>query len=472
MCIRDRANPACKAHKRILEMYCQQCKDLMCAECLSAHAKKDCKHPIFLLSYAKSELLPLYKERLDSFEKGSKMANEAINKFLASSKIVKEGLLMLKAKFENLLETIDRSLELFEARGEDLAATRNSIKGNMAIQYEELKGAVESENLLYIASKLDKPCIPDISDSDKQLVEALKKVIGEVATMEELKVFSNLLSEFSRKYKLFMENSGLGTQSKYIYGSCHPQKNCEILCRYDIQNKRLNCLVDIPRHSSVTYISGRIFISGGNCTNATKEYVEKCSILLPKAPMKYAKYDHTIQVINKTLFAAVGGYNQNYMACCEEYFILDDKWRELPSLNRPREYTATVFVDHKLLYAIGGDNSNNTVEVLNYNERKMWKTVNIVANKVKFNYSPKALIVSKNEVLIFCGNNSNIVGLWDLKDNMVKNYPGSKLADHYFRNQVYVRDRKGYILGHYGHMHIFDLDTRKFTELEYSSMFP
>eukprot|EP00826_Nyctotherus_ovalis_P052459 TRINITY_DN6646_c0_g1_i2.p1 TRINITY_DN6646_c0_g1~~TRINITY_DN6646_c0_g1_i2.p1 ORF type:complete len:473 (+),score=28.63 TRINITY_DN6646_c0_g1_i2:213-1631(+) len=464
-------------------------RELMCLKCLSTHSKKSCKHPTYLLSYVSSyywnsssiesdagdELLPRYRERLDNFEKDMKITDEAMREFFASSKIIKEGLFKIKAKLEGLLKVIDRGLELFRKSKKNLVVTKDSIKGSMTTQYEELKEAVESEDLSCIIEMLYKSCtpdIPDISDGGKQQIEALKKIMDELMAMEKLNAFSDLLNEFNGKHKLLIGNCELDTQKVHIYGICYPQKDYSALYRYDIQSKKLECLLDVPNSSSVAYISGRVFISGGSpSTNSTKEYVEKYSALFPKALMKYNKCNHTIQMINKNLFVAVGGYDTTYLSCCEEYSIVNDKWESIPSLNKPRCYIATVFLNNELLYAIGGTNYNNDIEVLNYSEKKIWTDVNIMVNEISFSGSPKALIISKDEILILSGNNTIIAGLWNIKANIIKDYPGSKLND-YYTNQFYVENGKGYILGYYRYMHIFDLDTRKFTELEYSSMFP
>eukprot|EP00826_Nyctotherus_ovalis_P054059 TRINITY_DN7060_c0_g1_i11.p1 TRINITY_DN7060_c0_g1~~TRINITY_DN7060_c0_g1_i11.p1 ORF type:complete len:488 (-),score=60.78 TRINITY_DN7060_c0_g1_i11:196-1614(-) len=429
--------------------------------------KERLQHPVSILGYAESELLLQYKERVDNFGKGIKTTEEIMKEFLASSVIVRKGLVKLRTKFENMIQIIDRSLELLGKGGVDLVVTKDLVKANVITQYEKFKEAVKSENLSYIIERLDKPCAPDISDGEKQLVEALKKTISD--GIEKLNVFSDLLGEFNKKYQLLIKDRD--TQDDYIYGNCNPQKSAAVLCRYSIRSKKLECLIDIPKACSIAHISGRIFLSGGECfTNLTKEYIEKSLTLVPKAPMTYFKRTHTIQIINKNLFAAVGGYNGNQMIYCEEYSISDDKWKEIPSLNKARCCTATVYLNNKLLYAIGGENTNGCIEALNYNEKKKWVVVKIMGSEVPCDYFPKAVAISNNEVFIFCGDHDGTTGIWDLKTNVIQSYKGSMLSDYYSRNQVCVRDRKGYVLGYHGHMHIFDLDTRKLTELKYSSI--
>eukprot|EP00826_Nyctotherus_ovalis_P058013 TRINITY_DN7950_c0_g1_i4.p1 TRINITY_DN7950_c0_g1~~TRINITY_DN7950_c0_g1_i4.p1 ORF type:complete len:309 (+),score=74.26 TRINITY_DN7950_c0_g1_i4:347-1273(+) len=297
--------------------------------------------------------------------------------------------------------------------------------------------------------------------------------MSEVATTENLKVFNDLLNEFSGKYQSLMGGGDSDMEGKYIYGICDPQKDQSTLCRYDIQSKKLECLPDIPKDASVIHISGHTFISGGRSSSKDlKEYIEEYAVLYPKASMKHAKEDHTIQIISKNVFATVGGFSGGTLKCCEEYLVAEDKWEELPPLNNSRYTAATVFMDNKMLYAIGGNRDGSNIEVLDYSEKKECKIVNIMFKEVEFDYSPKTLPVSKNEVLILCGNDSTNAGLLNLKGNVIKKYPGLQLKDSYFRNQIYVKDKKGYILGYRGHIHIFDLETKKFTEIEYSSIFP
>eukprot|EP00826_Nyctotherus_ovalis_P058010 TRINITY_DN7950_c0_g1_i14.p1 TRINITY_DN7950_c0_g1~~TRINITY_DN7950_c0_g1_i14.p1 ORF type:complete len:306 (-),score=95.41 TRINITY_DN7950_c0_g1_i14:22-939(-) len=277
----------------------------------------------------------------------------------------------------------------------------------------------------------------------QQLVEALTKTMGEAVTTEKLKVFNDLLDEFNGKYESLMGDGGSDMQGKYIYGICDPQNSQQSLCRYDIQSKKLESLLEIPKDASIIHVAGHTFVSGGrSAEKELKEYIEEYAALFPKASMKHAKEDHAIQVISKNVFVTVGGFNGGALTCCEEYSIADDKWEQLPSLNNPRYSAATVFLDNKLLYAIGGDRKDSNIEVLNYSEKKEWTVVKIMYKEVNFDYSPKALVAGKNEVVILCGNDSTDAGLWNLKGNVIKKFPGLELRDSYFRNQVYMKDKK------------------------------
>eukprot|EP00826_Nyctotherus_ovalis_P052458 TRINITY_DN6646_c0_g1_i1.p1 TRINITY_DN6646_c0_g1~~TRINITY_DN6646_c0_g1_i1.p1 ORF type:complete len:113 (-),score=20.71 TRINITY_DN6646_c0_g1_i1:161-499(-) len=106
----------------------------------------------------------------------------------------------------------------------------------MASQYEEFKEAVESENFLYIMEKIHKPCNPDISDGEEQLIEVLKKIISEVTAMEKLNTLNCLLNEFNGKYELFMENSDIET-------AIH-KKNMQVYADMIFERKTLSiCLI-------------------------------------------------------------------------------------------------------------------------------------------------------------------------------------------------------------------------------------
>jgi hypothetical protein len=57
----------------------------------------------------------------------------------------------------------------------------------------------------------------------------------------------------------------------------------------------------------------------------------------------------------KNTFAVVGDRdNSKGTAYCEEYSIVEDKWKELPMLNQGDSYYGTAFLNERYLYAIGG----------------------------------------------------------------------------------------------------------------------
>jgi hypothetical protein len=388
------------------------------------------------------------------------------------SKDLKERLIGLKGELGDTLKIIDNSLELLEKYEDIKEETIEHMEGKSIKQYEDLKKVVEKKDINYMINNLNATFKLEIGDSEKYLVEAIKESVKNTVSTKELITLQKLLKDFDLKYKLCMENLGCDLKSKFVYGVCKPQSDGKVLSKYDISKKKLITTINVPQHSSVIQIEDRIFISGGNnpYSNATSEYIEKTSTLVNKSPMNDSKYSHSLQCINKESFAAIGGFNGNTMTCCELYSIPDDKWELLPSLNKARCNAATVYLNHKLLYAIGGGSSDNTIEILNFNERKDWSVLNLTLNRIKLSCSSASLPISKDEILILSGNGINNTGIFDLTLNTIKKYTHAKVQDYYYYNAVSVINKKAYVLGWNGHMHIYDMVTKELSELNYSSI--
>jgi len=461
----------CKNHSKTLDTFCKDCKELICYKCIDNHKEKRCNNIVHLLHYMEKDVLPMYKAKINNIKMNAHSIEGSIKGFLLSGESIKQRLIKLKEELETLLSRINNSLKLFEMNESADEISSKYIEDEFISKYEELKESIEKENINYIINNLNMPFKVEIGDSEKHLVEAINKSIERVINLDESNTLSKLLMDLSSKHELFTHNY---VKNKFVYGICKPQANYKTLCKYDILKKKLIPTITLPQYSSVIQIADRIFISGGwnPYMNKTNEYIEQTSALISKSPMKDYKYWHSLQDINRELFAAIGGYNEGVMSCCEVYSIPNDKWESLPSLNNARAYPATVYLNNKFLYAIGGYKKINTIEVLNFNERKTWNLLNLTSNEVMFDNSPVAISMSKDEVLILCGNDGTDVGIFNPSLNAVKRYSCSKLVDHYFSNTVSIINKKAYILGQNGHMHIYDMITKELTELEYSSIFP
>eukprot|EP00826_Nyctotherus_ovalis_P061134 TRINITY_DN8669_c0_g1_i2.p1 TRINITY_DN8669_c0_g1~~TRINITY_DN8669_c0_g1_i2.p1 ORF type:complete len:188 (+),score=34.03 TRINITY_DN8669_c0_g1_i2:218-781(+) len=185
--------------------------------------------------------------------------------------------------------------------------------------------------------------------------------------------------------------------------------------------------------------------------------------------MSCAKSGHSVHAMNYEVFVVIGGYNKNELTHCEEYTVAEDKWKLLPALNVPRAHAALAIMSNNLLYAIGGYKTSNTIEVLNYSERKAWELV-YVSSEIFFDDSPAAFPASSNEILILCGANTVDSGIFNIETKIIKRHPYSKIADFYYHNAVSIIRKKAYILGRNGNMHIYDLATKELEELPYSSL--
>ena len=459
----------CKDHSKALDIFCKNCKEVICYKCTNYHEEKGCKDIVHLLQYMENDVLPMYKAEINNLKTNADSVEDSIKGFLLSSKSIKEGLVKLKEELETLLNTINNSLELLEVSGSVEEISSKYIEGKFISKYEELKESIEKKNMNYIINNLNIQSKLEIGDSERYLVEAINKSIKNVINLEESNTLSKLLMDLNSKCE-FCTHCYIN--SKFVYGICSPQEKCQTLCEYDILNKKLIPRVTVPLACSVIQIADRIFISGGMnpYINKTSEYIKETSALVSKSPMKNCKYGHSLQGISKRLFTAIGGNNGGSMSCCEVYSIPDDKWEPLPSLNNARSWLATIYLNNKFLYAIGGYNKNSSIEVLNFNERKTWNCLHLTYNEVEFGNALAAIPISKDEVLILCGYNETDAGIFNTSFNSIKKYSCSKLGDQYCYNMVSIINKKGYVLGYNGHMHIYDMVTRELTELEYSSI--
>lgn len=463
-------NILCKYHSKTIQMICKDCRDLVCYKCVSEHRKKGCSNVFPLLSYAEEEMLPLCKARLEHFKRNTQDVADAAQSLLALSKTIKPNLIKLRGKLEESVSIIGESIELLGGSEGELLASKESIERSLVLQYEELKDEIEKENVDYVVRRIGQPLQPDISDSEKSLIDALSESIRSLEEMKDLSLLNSLLKDFNKSFKLPANASA--DAGKLIYGVCSPQANSKVLCGYSTQTGKLATLVAVPQSCSVAQTRRHILVSGGYnpYTNVASEFEEQSKQLVSRAPMRYSKCYHALQVVSEEVVVAVGGFSGEEMGCCEEYLITEDEWRAVPSLSKKRARPATVFLNN-CLYAIGG-HSNNSIEVLNFTEKKSWTPINLEDNEANFNDSPAAMPISDNEILILCGGRTSNTGVFNIKGKAVKKTPFSSVSDYYTTNAVAMANGKAYVLGCNGHMHIYDVGAKQLKELLYSDICP
>jgi len=266
-----------------------------------------------LFTYTEQELLPKLRAQCEEIEE-----SESINEFIASSKRVRKGLIQLKSKTEKLLESIVKSIELFNASETILLPTTETLKARIAVECEKLKRAVEREDVSYTMSKINYSI--GMKDNEKHLVEALIESTSNFLKSNELEVLEGLLKEFNNRYNVTTNK----TSNEFVYGIYHPQPNCTMLSKYDIQSKTLHTSLTLPQYSSLLQLQYRVFVSGGYklCVNVVSEYIEDINKLVKRQAMNYTKCYHTVQAITYRTFVTVGGWNGSEISCCENIHSL------------------------------------------------------------------------------------------------------------------------------------------------------
>eukprot|EP00826_Nyctotherus_ovalis_P036038 TRINITY_DN3158_c0_g1_i7.p1 TRINITY_DN3158_c0_g1~~TRINITY_DN3158_c0_g1_i7.p1 ORF type:complete len:240 (+),score=10.76 TRINITY_DN3158_c0_g1_i7:89-808(+) len=233
--------------------------------------------------------------------------------------------------------------------------------------------------------------------------------------------------------------------------------------RYDIKQRKLKSIASVKEYSFP--------VGEPRGTNEVSEFIPSNGTLVPKNCMKYSKCLHRAQKINDKVFATIGGYHNDHLAYCEEYSIENDAWKTLPELIRKRASPGSVFLSNRFLYAIGGYECKNTIEMLDFNEKKLWSDVDFRNNRMSFETSVVAMPISDSEILILSANEKMQVGLLNNNFRAIIEWPSLKLKDSYKHNQVPIIGKDAYIFGFNGHMHILNMDTKQFEELNYNSIY-
>eukprot|EP00826_Nyctotherus_ovalis_P046179 TRINITY_DN5188_c0_g2_i4.p1 TRINITY_DN5188_c0_g2~~TRINITY_DN5188_c0_g2_i4.p1 ORF type:complete len:495 (-),score=79.64 TRINITY_DN5188_c0_g2_i4:88-1497(-) len=460
-------NPTCSLHQKPILMVCATCKGLLCFKCPALHTEKGCTSSIDLPTYAAKVLLPGYKAQMEDYVKRKHSLQASAKEFESSSEKLKNDLIKLKEKLESMLERVNDNIELLKAG--IVNSQYGKINNKIEEEYKLIKQAIENEDMGYIVEKINSKeasVILGVGDGEQQLLETIKKSIARIMSFKEFEVLEEALKVLDTIY------SKAETQSnKCVYGICYKIAEYKKLCKFDIKNRRL-ISTDVTTYGcTITQIGSRIFFTGGDdpVLNVVKEFIEDTQSVVTKEPMKYAKCGHKAEPISSAEFVTIGGSDGNSsIAYCEKYSVAKNKWELLPSLNRARRFPATSFIKNKLLYAIGGIDSNNEIEMLEINEWQNWVTIKLASDKLEFDDGPAAFPISPNEIMILCGNDTTTTAIFNLTYNTVRKCTPSAKRDSYYENQVCIFDNAAYIIGEdNGHIHIYKLASKAFDDIDY-----
>ena len=469
-------NPMCEKHNKQIHLYCKDCKSFLCLECLLTHKQKSCEYPISLIVYAK-EILDAYEAQVKKLEEDKQIIEDWVKSFISSSGSLRKGLILLKDRLQDLLDNIEKSLDILGTGDELFTPTVDLVKTSIKDQHEELKEVIDTENLKYIVEYKygTKGSLGSIiEDRSEGTIVMLSTIIQGLISAKSLDILNQLLKEFSEKYKIFSPDNSFVVRSKFVYGTCNPQSSATVLCKLDIHTKKLMTTVTVPQHCATLQMRKQIFISGGYnpCVNTLSEFIEETKSLVTKQSMKYARYHHSACIISSDSFVVVGGYNDSgTLSYCEEYSITENKWNDLPSLKVARYSLGMALINNKFLYVIGGY-STNEIEVLDISVRENWELVKLTSNELTFNNSPRVMKISNNELLIFCGGNTANTGIFNIKNKEIKKSSLCTIADYFYNNSPAEIKGKIYLLGYNGNVYIYDKNTKKVEGLSYNSIFP
>lgn len=465
----------CKDHNRPIQAICTTCKGLLCIKCNVQHIKQGCKHSIDLPSFATTELLPKYKSLIDDFEERKYFIEALVSSFVGSTEGIQQGLLQLRERLATLLDEVNRGVEALAKGISHPSLMHGTIKMLLVNEYNQLTHAIQEEDLNYIISKLNDQELVNVvglGGNKKRLVKSIHNSIDTLLKSQEIKTLSDSLSLLVSTYGKFAEQYAPKITNKFVYGTCDAQSDYKRLCRYDVESGKLRPCVDVPRMCTVTQVGKLVFVSGGlnPLSNALYEFAEDSLFLVPKASMKYGKYGHKTEPVTMVEFASIGGHNGvSAVAYCEQYSVQEDEWRPLPSLNRPRHYPAAALLNYKSLYVVGGYGVADSIEVLDVAEKVCWEKVKLAFNEISFSNSPAAFPVSIEEIMIYQGGNSVDAGILNVAQGTINKVANCLKKEYYYTNPVCIIKKTAYVIGdYYGHIHIHQIPTKQFKDVDYS----
>jgi len=462
-------NVKCKEHGEFINAICTTCGGLMCFKCLTPHAKKGCKFPIDIFTHTKEDIMPKFKSQLDDFEKQKSTIEASIKLFVTTSEHIRSNLIELKRHISLLLESIETCADSLKVDINKLLYC-NDIKQFLTDEYNGLLNAIEKEDAEYIIKRFNyirAVNMFELGQVEKKLINTINASISTLQKTEDIKTLTQSLKQLASIYGTTYAPKVI---KDYVYGICAPQYTYNKLCKYNISSKKLTTCIEVPSHSTITQFDSHVFISGGSkpLISSLSEYIEDTQSLVLKQPMNCPKYAHKTVATSTAAFITIGGTTGNTpIAYCEEYSLREDKWRMIPLLNKARCNAPGVLLD-RYLYVIGGTGTNGEIELLNVNEMKEWVMVEVKVNELRFDDSPEAFPISREEIMILKGGNTGDTAIYNTKDKSIKQWGSHLKKDWYYYNTTCIIANIAYIIGSRGHIHIFNITDKKFQEVDYS----
>eukprot|EP00826_Nyctotherus_ovalis_P025854 TRINITY_DN2006_c0_g3_i4.p1 TRINITY_DN2006_c0_g3~~TRINITY_DN2006_c0_g3_i4.p1 ORF type:complete len:466 (+),score=140.25 TRINITY_DN2006_c0_g3_i4:123-1520(+) len=457
--------PKCEEHGKPLQMICTSCNTLLCLSCLSQHAKGECKWPMGIPTYASEQLVEKYQSCLKALEEQKDLVGSSMGK-------LRESFVELKDSLNQFVSSIESGIKQLDYCVAQMDSLEESIRESLANECEDVKEAAKCDDLSYLVSKINTKelnYILDMKASKDKLSGAIKEIAKQLSIRQSIDDAKNTVKLLNEVHQNFIVHRPKSLEAA-VYGVCNPEGDCKRLCKYDVKAAKLSSLIKVPRFCTVTQMSNAVFVSGGGSptSSAVSEFFERNVSLVTKKPMKYAKYRHKTEVLSRNTFMAIGGFDGKVsIARCEEYSVAEDRWTEAPALNKARYHTATALLNG-LLYAIGGFDAQNDVEVLDLSQKSVWTCVKVAKSEVSIGNSAAAFPISDTEIMILCGDFSTAAGLYDLQKESIKKHQLALGKDYYCFNSVCKIGDSMYIIGMNGHIHIYRTKSGEFEEIDYS----
>ncbi len=436
------------------------------------HSKKSSDSAVPILKHASEQLVPAYEKSLSDLEHIKSDIDSSAKSLADSLHSTRDDLGKIRDRLQTMVDGISKALESFD--DEDavsaLASRYSSITASARQKLKSLKTALAAGNAESILSKVCEPVsFGDLQKEEAQTFDSVRKALSKSAEFET-SLAEGLKEVTALSQRLSAEGRALAMESdtrSFVYGVCKPAgEDWKQLCRYDIATRKITRAAVVPEQCSVLQVGTRVFVSGGYdpVTNSASEVVGL--ELKPLQNMAVPKCAHRMVLLTPDTFATVGGFDgEQAIKHCEEYDIQADKWTALPSLNHARDYVAAVTLG-KILYAIGGNNSGGSVEMLDLREKKAWMQIALADGGSSLDEAMVGFAVSSHEIMLLgCGM------VYDVKTRKMLKQE-EKATEYYTHHAVCTVRGNVYVLGgDKGNVRVYTPQEKRVEEVEFAAAY-
>lgn len=205
------------------------------------------------------------------------------------------------------------------------------------------------------------------------------------------------------------------------------------------------------------------------------------------ADMNVSRANHTLVALTPNMLYVVGGCNSKAeIPSCEEYNVLEKKWRNIAYLNERKMWVSVCAFQSRYLYAFGGSTNlkvkeTSLIESLDTSEKDatMWAKVELSSGKDLFKKSffIGCMQMAPEEILIFGGVSEKVeiddVLVFVPKSKALIKGPPLAKKDAFYRAKPAICGDELMIVGSLqSDMHIYTLSTKKWQVLHKSSWNP
>jgi hypothetical protein len=475
----------CRKHNADFEFYCTKCKELICKKCITDHSKNN-DPCLYLEDYGKEYLLTAFDEIAADLKRNSDQINlSPVESKRAAGELV-DSLRALKAQLQEQTTAVSKQITRLERlkTSSFLLPSVDEVLRIVEVCKKSLQEEVKDSRGIARAIEIiqsTKDFMANLANNAQNLMRAKERIdkLKEELTLGDVlqatsALYDQILQVGSNRLVAYTARVGMPIATRCIYGIKEQTNN---LMAYDIDTKAMRQIefpIALPIEPTLTQIEDKLFITGGgNYLTTNIEYIEATTQATQKAAMTIGKKWHATVVTAPKMFMAIGGYNneQKHLAACEAYNLNSDSWEEMPSLTEPKQSVAACLFENKEVIVFGGYSGkrHNTIESFVIAPRADAWVVIELENKAELPIFScgAASQISRSEILLLRGNSTKDTFVFSRNERVIRKADALRKADSFLLQTLYpVKDRLA-VMGYYATMHIFDVRSQSWDEVEY-----